>query len=248
MAIDATLPSLRNLDPEEQSALEPKTRKGKRSREALLEAARQEFREAGFTGARVLDMTARAGLSSGAFYRYFRDKDDILRSLLESFFGELYEFTRARWEPGDPQRSIVATTKRYLVQYREHADLYRVMIEAAQTERDIEQVWNDARQAFYRRIARNLRRAQDEGLIRPGVDPDLAASLLGGMTEQFAYLWFVLGREPDRDVDDVSRQVAELWCLGVFGQPAGEAVADGSVADGPAVRPSRSSTTRRAQS
>lgn len=209
-------PSLRRLKPAQQELLEPKTRKGLRSREALQAAAREVFREAGFTAARVADMSARAGMSNGAFYRYFQDKHDMLRSILEEFFGSLYELTRAHWEPGDPERSVAVSTLRYLQQYEQNADLYRVMIEAAQTQPDIEEVWNEARQAFFLRIARNLQRTQREGFVRPELDPYLAASLLGGMTEHFAYLAFVLGRETPRSVEDVSRQIAEIWSHGVF--------------------------------
>jgi AcrR family transcriptional regulator len=47
------------------------------ARVALLDAARQVFVERGFHGTRVDDVVERAGVSHGAFYRYFKNKDEL---------------------------------------------------------------------------------------------------------------------------------------------------------------------------
>lgn len=220
--------SLRDLAADEAVDLEPKTAKGRASRQRLQLAARDVFREQGFANARVSDMAENAGMSLGAFYRYFRDKRDMLMSLLEQLFADMYEFARAAWEPGDPTRSVLVTTRKYLEMYRDNADLYRVLIEAAQTEPAVEQVWDEARRSFYDRIARALRRGQTQGAVLDEIDPELAAVLLGGMTEHYAYLWFVLGRGVnDRGIDAVSEQIAQLWAYGTFAKKGAMVNSDG---------------------
>lgn len=196
--------------------IEPKTRKGRRSKRALLDAARVVFRERGFTYARVSDMAAQAGMSNGAFYRYFKDKHDVLMALLNELIQEMYDFSRVPWQPGDPRHSVIESTFRYLELYRDNADLMRVEIEAAQTEPTVQVVWQEARAMFFQRIARSLRRGQDMGIVRPEVDPDLAASLLGGMTEHYAYLHYVLGEEPHRDLRELTEQISLIWASGVY--------------------------------
>ena len=54
-------------------------------RQALLQAALDEFYERGFSAARMDDIAARAGLSKGAIYLYFSSKQDLFISLVESF-------------------------------------------------------------------------------------------------------------------------------------------------------------------
>lgn len=48
------------------------------TRDRLLEAARSVFTERGYEGTRVQEVARRAGLTTGAIYANFRDKDDLL--------------------------------------------------------------------------------------------------------------------------------------------------------------------------
>ena len=54
---------------------------GNRALDALLATGRDVFVERGYHNARVDDLAAAAGVSHGAFYRYFRNKDEIARVL-----------------------------------------------------------------------------------------------------------------------------------------------------------------------
>jgi AcrR family transcriptional regulator len=50
---------------------------GKRTLEALMQAGRDVFVQRGYHRTRVDDIVEAAGVSHGAFYRYFRNKDDL---------------------------------------------------------------------------------------------------------------------------------------------------------------------------
>jgi AcrR family transcriptional regulator len=56
-------------------------RQGGPSLEALLGAARDVFVDRGFDGTRVDDIVEAAGVSHGAFYRYFKNKDELAHLL-----------------------------------------------------------------------------------------------------------------------------------------------------------------------
>jgi AcrR family transcriptional regulator len=60
-----------------------------RSRERLKQAARELLNEGGFAQLRVQDVTARAGVASGLFYRYFHDLREIVAEVARDFFDEL---------------------------------------------------------------------------------------------------------------------------------------------------------------
>lgn len=51
-----------------------KQERAKKTREALVRAAAKVFAERGFEGAQTPDIAAAAGVSTGALYRYFKDK------------------------------------------------------------------------------------------------------------------------------------------------------------------------------
>jgi AcrR family transcriptional regulator len=61
--------------------LEP-TDSGNRALSALLDSGRGVFIARGYHNTRVADLVAAAGVSHGAFYRYFRNKDEIARILI----------------------------------------------------------------------------------------------------------------------------------------------------------------------
>jgi AcrR family transcriptional regulator len=57
------------------------TASGRRTLEALMQAGRAVFVQRGYHGTRVDDVVAAAGVSHGAFYRYFENKDQLARIL-----------------------------------------------------------------------------------------------------------------------------------------------------------------------
>lgn len=55
-----------------------------RNRAAILAAARETFSELGYEAASVRDIVRRTGLSVGAFYNYFRSKEEVFAAADES--------------------------------------------------------------------------------------------------------------------------------------------------------------------
>ena len=53
------------------------------NRQAILGAAREVFRELGFETATVRDIIRRTGLSVGAFYNYYRSKEEVFAALAD---------------------------------------------------------------------------------------------------------------------------------------------------------------------
>src|ERR1700733_3997881 len=135
-------------------------------------------------------------MSIGAYYRYYKDKHDILTTLLRDLLEQAFVVSRSPWDPGDPLRSIYLTTLQYLEFYSEHADLFRVLVEASQTDAEVEEIWAAVRQQVIARIGAMLTRAVPGGLVRPDRDVEVSAPLLAGMTDQYAYLRFVKDRLP----------------------------------------------------
>ncbi len=57
----------------------------RRSREALLEAARKVFARKGYHATLISDIVGEAGVGQGTFYRNFRSKREILERLIDRF-------------------------------------------------------------------------------------------------------------------------------------------------------------------
>lgn len=64
-------------------------RNRKQRTEALLQAALGLFLERGLESVTVDDIAREAGMAKGNFYRYFKDKDDLVDALFEPIVGEV---------------------------------------------------------------------------------------------------------------------------------------------------------------
>jgi AcrR family transcriptional regulator len=96
-------------------------------RKAILDAAEAVFAEKGVHVARVQDIAARAGLSVGAIYNYFEQKEDVLIALLAERVADLVE--RFEAHPGDPKgftERLVARVTRFLAYVDEHRAFFQV--------------------------------------------------------------------------------------------------------------------------
>lgn len=61
----------------------PVTARGVRTRASLVAAARTVFERAGYLDARLTDITKEANCSTGTFYTYFDNKEQIFAAVLD---------------------------------------------------------------------------------------------------------------------------------------------------------------------
>ena len=71
-------------------------------RDQILSAARRCFLRDGFHATSMQDLFAEAGLSSGAVYRYFASKDDVIIAIAEENMRDVVEMIHgvATQQPG----------------------------------------------------------------------------------------------------------------------------------------------------
>ncbi|HEX7371191.1 MAG TPA: TetR/AcrR family transcriptional regulator, partial [Thermodesulfobacteriota bacterium] len=57
------------------------TRKGMATRAAILDTAHQVFKDTGYYGSSISEITRRCGISMGNFYQYFKNKEQVFLEL-----------------------------------------------------------------------------------------------------------------------------------------------------------------------
>lgn len=97
-----------------------RTRDPQRSRQAILAAAKAEFCQHGFTGARVERISKRSHTNPRMIYHYFGNKDGLYLAILESVYGEIrkqeYELDLALAEPIEGMRRLIVFTFDFFAQ------------------------------------------------------------------------------------------------------------------------------------
>lgn len=199
------------------------TARGRRTRAALVQAAREVFEESGFRDARIADIAARAGASYGSFYTYFDSKGAIFSEVANQMAAEMFLAWQVPAEVSSPVARIEAANRQFLAAYSRHKRIIRVLEEMAPYDEAFRRLRLHIRDLFIQRGESGIRRLQEAGLADPELDPRIAASALGGMVEHFAHLWFLLGEEHDeeRAIETLTR----LWAQAI-GLAMPEAVAE----------------------
>ena len=196
------------------------------TRRALLDTARRLFTRDGFQSTRTEEIAEQAGLTRGALYHHFRDKEDLFRAVHEEVVAEVAPLL---WRRAN-DRSASAWTL-----FRANSEIY---LEAACTNEAYRQIvlidgpavlgWqylSERGNGPTHKIAEYLRDAVDEGVLQSQpIDP-------------LAYLLSALGTESAMyvahadDPEEARRQISECYerllsGLGVTDPPLTLATAD----------------------
>jgi AcrR family transcriptional regulator len=155
----------------------PKTARGRRTRNKLLEAAEIEFGEKGFHEAGISGITYRAGVALGTFYNYFESKEEIFRALVRYMSRRTREWVGER-VANAPDRLTAERLgiEAYIEFARQHKGIYRIITEAefiAPVE------YRDHYEGFAQAYRVNLEKAAGKGEIRSGDFETWAWSIMG---------------------------------------------------------------------
>ncbi len=167
---------------------EPRTDRGRRTREGLITAARIVFERQGFAATRMGDIATQAGVSHGTVYTYFDTKEDVLAATMEQLIDQLLSSIRGA-DLTDPVARIANANERYLSAFSENAPLLRVVEEVSVTDERFSRILNDLRRTHVQRVAAQIRRQQRDGTVHRDVDPQVAAAALCAMVEGFSRHW-----------------------------------------------------------
>jgi AcrR family transcriptional regulator len=201
-----------------RSGRPPVSARGVRTREALVNAAREVFERDGFLDARITDITATAGVAAGSFYTYFKRKEDVFAAVMEEVNEEmLHPRLRAFADRDDPVSVIEATNRSYLAAYRRNAKLMGLMEQVAQIDEDFRRMRLRRVRSFTDRNAQAIQQLQRRGLADPDLDPQLAAQALSAMVGRMAYFRYVQGLG-NASVESLAKTLTRLWA-GALGIP-----------------------------
>lgn len=199
----------------------PITRKGQKTRQHLLQAARRVIEREGYVALKMGDVAAEAQVSLGALYRYFENKDDLFLSLIGDIHKELYEASRTRKHHfrSDPFATLLESNEGYLDHYYTNRDIMRAFIEATTVDTRVCDMWWWMRQRHVDRFVSALKRDFSISEV-DGVPTRVIAEALASAVEQSAYVWYA--RESRNaeivPVSTAARVLARLWYLAIWGR------------------------------
>jgi TetR/AcrR family fatty acid metabolism transcriptional regulator len=188
-------------------------------RDAILRAAIHTFARSGFFGAQVADVARTAGVAAGTVYLYFRSKDDLLVSIFEGVMSEAIADGRAALAGiADPLERLRRIAHLHLDRLSRDRDLAIVFqVELRQTTKFMERFSNTLLRDYLGILRDVIAEGQVAGVVRPGINPTLAAKMLFGALDEMATNWMLSHRRSS--LDGVADAVVDVFVHGV-GVPA----------------------------
>lgn len=197
------------------------TAKGLRTRDEVVAAARRVFERDGYSGARVADITADAGVAHGSFYTYFSSKQDVFLAVMRAVGDQFREAIAGPpgEERGTARQAMDRANRRYLDAYRANSVIWALAEQVATADPEIHRIRLHGRREHVERIAKTIRRWQESGLADPDVDPHTTAGALVSMLSNFAYWWLAGGDSYDDEQAAATLTAICARAVGLRDQP-----------------------------
>jgi AcrR family transcriptional regulator len=158
--------------------------KSERTRRTLLDAGLVVLRDRGFRETSVDDITAGAGVSHGTFYRYFANKEELLRSLAEAA-GERTRELLDRLDPDLDEAAVRSWLGEWFSAYESDGGIISIWQERPANP-DLTAYSGQVSAAIYARLVQLLQR-RDFG------DPAVDATTFLALLERLPHTVFTLG-------------------------------------------------------
>ena len=196
------------------AAKTPRTARGERTLRKILDAAREEFGERGFSDSSIVGITQRAGVALGTFYTYFDSKEELFKALVRDMSTQVRDnvgpaLADARDGLDGERRALEA----FLKFAHDHRDIYRIIDESEFVE---PAAYREHYETTAVRIAARLKAARDKGEIGSFTDRELDIAAWGMMgANVFLGLRFAVW--DDADGKNIAEVMSRVWRQGFGG-------------------------------
>ncbi|MEN6459458.1 MAG: TetR/AcrR family transcriptional regulator [Thermoguttaceae bacterium] len=180
-------------------------------REQLAEAAMSLVASQGLRGLSLAAVAQRVGLVPSAIYRHFKNKEELLRAVIDRVEQRLLaNVALARKETEDPLEQLQGILMRHIRFIREGRAVPRIIFAEDAHAGNLERRQRVLKVVglYMGAVGDIIRQAQSEGRIRSECDPPTLAMLLLGIIVPAGILWHLTdGRF------DVTRHAQRAWQL-----------------------------------
>ena len=196
------------------AAKAPRTARGERTLRKILDAARDEFGEHGFSDSSIVGITQRAEVALGTFYTYFESKEALFQALVKDLSAQVRDSVGpalvAATDGLDAERRALAA---FLDFVRDHRDIYRIIDEAEFVEPT---AYREHYETTGIRIAGRLRAAREKGEIRNDFSDEDLDILAWGMMGANVFLGLRFAVWDDKQGEQVAAVINRVWRKGLF--------------------------------
>lgn len=184
-----------------------------RRKNEIISAGIKIFSEKGFYKTKVKDITDALDMSTGTFYIYFKNKDDLFNEAIDGVVKSILEGAdEAIKNEKDFMMRILLRGQVFFKQYSKYSEVLNQL--RAEMTRDSQKFQEKVKKIYHgltQPIIREFGAAMDQGLIRK-TDPDLLAYAMTGLIEIMSFRMTV---DPTYSFGDIIIFLADFIINGV---------------------------------
>lgn len=186
------------------------------NREALLEAARRCFLDAGYDAVAVRDVIRETGLAAGTFYNYFADKESLFRAVVDARLGPLETRIHAAREGAATIEAFFHDS--YLAALQEVRADPEFFVMMFRNEPILRALYHDnIFGLMLRSFKHDLQQAIARGVF-PDTDSETDTDVLTAISFGAGYeLCRLMAEHPQREPEAIARYVTRLFTHGFVG-------------------------------
>lgn len=181
----------------------------------ILDAAVSVFAEKGFHVARISDVADRAGVADGTVYLYFKSKEEILMTAINTAFDAFVKHARSELEtipsPADKLRRLARLHLHALGSNRNLAVVFQM--ELRQSARFLAPFSHDHMVEYFRIVRSAIQEGQASGAFRADLNDKIAANCFFGALDEMATSWVLA--ENEYPLAEAAESVANVILLGM---------------------------------
>lgn len=181
----------------------------------ILDAAVEVIAENGYFGSPVSAIAARAGVADGTIYLYFKSKDDVLRTAIDTVFDRFHKQVQDEFRTlTDPRKQLEYIARVHLESHSINRSMAVIMqTEMRQSAKFIAEFSHHHLVKYIQVVREVVRRGQQLGMFRGDISDGVVAHCMFGAIDELLSSAVFTGRNYDARV--TAAQVIDVLLNGI---------------------------------
>lgn len=181
----------------------------------ILDAAVEVIAEHGYFNSPISAIAKRAGVADGTIYLYFKSKDEVLRTAIDTTFARFYQQVEEKFETlNGPREQLEYIAEVHLASHQVNRSMAVLMqTEMRQSAKFIAEFSHHHLVKYIQIVREVIRRGQQEGIFRQDISDGVVAHCMFGAIDELLSSAVFTGRA--YDPKDTARQVMDVLMNGI---------------------------------
>jgi TetR/AcrR family transcriptional regulator, fatty acid metabolism regulator protein len=172
-------------------------------KQQITDAALHIIGNKGIHGATIIEIASEVGISEGNIYRHFRNKEEILKSVIEKIGEDLCQILTSVREISDPLKRMGEIFQRHLALAANNKGIPRTIFseEVMVIQESLREEVKNQLTTYFKGVCEAILEGQKSGSILPGLKPEAVTSMFIGTINFTVIRWTLSNFQLDMETD-----------------------------------------------